>query len=326
MRSWIIFLIIILLLSGCIETPTGKVIEQEPIRESSKPMEVYFCPENECRGHLLSFLDSADNYIHCAFYDIDLPEIIKLLEEKQDEIDVKLVIDKENSDEVSGLNFVENRGTKQLMHNKFCIVDGNRIFTGSFNPTERGNFYNQNNMVIVYSKYIAENYESEFQELWDKNFGSGEKTEYSTLYLNDKEIENYFCPEDSCSKHVIDNLNEAKNEIYFMAFTFTHDEIGQTLINKHNEGVKIKGIMEKFGRSKYSEYDDLKNNNIDVKWDEYSYFVHHKVFIIDNKTVITGSFNPTKSADERNDENVLIIHDVNITKEYLEEFDRVWDF
>jgi len=181
-------------------------------------------------------------------------------------------------------------------------------------------------MLIIYSKYLAENYEKEFQELWNKRFGSGKRVKYPVVYLNEKKIENYFCPEDACSRHVINNLKEADNEIYFMTFSFTHDGIGQTLIDKHNEELRIKGILEKTRKSKYSEYHDLKNNSIEVKWDEYKYVMHHKIFIIDNKTVITGSFNPTKSGDEKNDENILIIHDENIAKQYLEEFERVWNF
>ena len=330
MRSLIIFLIIVLLVSGCVETPTGKVVEEkseEPllVREEARPMEVYFCPENECMEHLIGFLNDSENYIHCALYDLDLSEIIDLLKEKQSEIDVKIVTDKDNSENILELNPVDNEGTNQLMHNKFCVVDGNRIFAGSFNPTEKGNSYNYNNMVIVYSNYLAENYENEFQELWNKKFGSGERVKYSVV-LNDKKIENYFCPEDSCSRHVIDNLAKATKEIYFMIFSFTHDEIGETLVNKHKEGLKIKGIFEKFGKSQYSEYYTLEENAVEVKWDEYSYFIHHKVFIIDNKTVVTGSFNPTQSADEKNDENVLIIHDENIAKEYLEEFEEVLEF
>jgi phosphatidylserine/phosphatidylglycerophosphate/cardiolipin synthase-like enzyme len=42
--------------------------------------------------------------------------------------------------------------------------------------------------------------------------------------------------------------------------------------------------------------------------------------------VITGSFNPTKAGDTKNDENVLIIHDENVTNQYLEEFEKVWNF
>jgi phosphatidylserine/phosphatidylglycerophosphate/cardiolipin synthase-like enzyme len=143
--------------------------------------------------------------------------------------------------------------------------------------------------------------------------------------LNDKKIENYFCPEDSCSSHVIENLKEAKTEVYFLAFSFTHDGIGQTLLDLNNKGVRIQGVFEKTRQNEFSEYYNL-NNSINVKWDEYKYVMHHKVFIIDNKTVITGSFNPTESADKSNDENVLIIHDEDIAKKYLKEFDQIWNF
>jgi phosphatidylserine/phosphatidylglycerophosphate/cardiolipin synthase-like enzyme len=325
MRLIIILFIIVLLLCGCVENLTGNLIGPSEVKETSKPMEIFFCPEDECQEHLLGLLQNSNNSIHCAFFDLDLPKIIDILKDKQSKIDVKLVIDGRNSNKSSELNHVENDLDGGLMHNKFCIIDGSTVFTGSFNPTENDNFYNNNNILIIYSKYIANNYESEFQELYNKKFGRGEKVKYPIIYLNEKEIENYFCPEDSCSIHVIENLKEAKNEIYFMTFSFTHDGIGRTLISMHNKGVKIQGIFEKTRQNEFSEYYNL-NNSIDVKWDEYEYVMHHKVFIIDNKTVITGSFNPTVSADESNDENVLIIHDENIAKKYLEEFEKVWNF
>ena len=53
--------------------------------------------------------------------------------------------------------------------------------------------------------------------------------------------------------------------------------------------------------------------------------MHHKLFIIDNETVILGSFNPSKTADTRNDENILIIKDREIALRYLNEFNLVWE-
>lgn len=327
MRLLVFLLAVVILLSGCVENQTGNVVEQESIvKETSKPLEIYFCPRDECREHLLDLIQNSENYVHCAFFNLDLPEVIGLLKQEQNKVDVKLVLDKQNSNKISGIDFVVNENKNQLMHNKFCVIDGNRVFTGSFNPTENCNFYNNNNMIIIYSKYIAENYENEFQELWNKKFGSGNKVKYPIVYLNDKEIENYFCPEDSCSRHVIDNLKEANKEVYFMTFSFTHDEIGQTLVDLYNKGIVVKGVLEKTRGSEFSEYYKLKNNSMEVKWDNYEYVLHHKVFIIDNKTVITGSFNPTKSGDENNDENLLIIHDEDVAKKYLEEFERVWNY
>jgi phosphatidylserine/phosphatidylglycerophosphate/cardiolipin synthase-like enzyme len=51
--------------------------------------------------------------------------------------------------------------------------------------------------------------------------------------------------------------------------------------------------------------------------------MHHKVIIIDNSIVVTGSFNFTKSADTANDDNVLVIYDPAVAQQYLDEFNRM---
>ena len=82
--------------------------------------------------------------------------------------------------------------------------------------------------------------------------------------------------------------------------------------------------MEKSQNSKYTKYKLFSNQGMLVLWDKNPSMMHHKVFIIDNKTVITGSFNPSNNADKSNDENILIIGDKEIAQRYLHEFDDVW--
>lgn len=300
----------------------GSIINPSKIiEETSLSPEIYFCSEYDCEDLLINLIKSSNESIRCAFYDLTSYNVIDVLENTK--VDMKLVVDKENTEKLKQLNYVDNKNTRQLMHDKFCVFDGKIVLTGSFNPTERA-FQNDNNVIIIYSRYLAKNYESEFEELWNGEFGSGKSVEYPVIYFNGKITENYFCPEDSCSKNIIKKLNSARNSIYFMAFTFTHQEIADTLITKQKEGIEVKGVTEKFQSNTWTQYHRLKDNGIDVKWDSNPYMMHHKVFIIDNKTVITGSFNPTKSADEENDENVLIIQDENIAREYLKEFDRVF--
>lgn len=285
--------------------------------------EIYFCQQDDCEIQLISLIKNSSK-VHCAFFDLDLENLIIALKEKN----AKLIIDKVNTKEIKEagfINYIENKNTYQLMHNKFCIFDDEIILTGSFNPTEKGNFYNDNNIIILHSKYLAENYETEFKELWNKNFGSGEKAKYPIIDLNEIRIENYFCPEDSCAEHVIDVLENAKEKIYFMTFSFTNDDIGDSLVTKHDENIEIKGVFENFQRSEWSEFEKLKEEDIDVKYDNNKANMHHKVFIIDEKIVITGSFNPTSSADRKNDENILIIHNEEIAEKYLQEFNRVWN-
>ena len=181
---------------------------------------------------------------------------------------------------------------------------------------------NNNNIVIIASRYIAENYEDEFNELWSGIYADGEKVKYEKINSGNLIIENYFCPEDNCREHVIRALNEAKHNIYFMTFSFTDEDIADAILFKNLE---IRGIFETLqAGSQYSQFQRMKDFGIDVKKDKNKKNMHHKVFIIDNETVITGSYNPTGSGNYRNDENLIIIRNKDIAKGFVEEFELLW--
>jgi len=133
----------------------------------------------------------------------------------------------------------------------------------------------------------------------------------------------YFCPEDNCKEKVISTINNAKNNIRFMTFSFTDEDIADAILFKN---VDTKGIFETLGSgSKYSQFNRLKDFGVEVKKDKNKKNMHHKVFIIDGKTVITGSMNPTGSGNYRNDENLLIIHNEKVADKFLEEFEMLWN-
>ena|SRR3989338_6982806 len=110
-----------------------------------------------------------------------------------------------------------------------------------------------------------------------------------------------------------------------MTFSFTHDGIANILLLKNVDGIEVKGVMELKQISEYSEFERLLQNQVEVRKDGNKYNLHHKVFIVDEKTVITGSFNPTANGDQKNDENVIIIEDDAIAKEFVEEFWKVYE-
>jgi phosphatidylserine/phosphatidylglycerophosphate/cardiolipin synthase-like enzyme len=88
--------------------------------------------------------------------------------------------------------------------------------------------------------------------------------------------------------------------------------------------VLVEGVFESRGaESEYSQYGPLRDAGLQVWKDGNPAVMHHKVIIIDRAIVIMGSFNYSASADESNDENLLIIYDPQIAAQYLEEFDRV---
>jgi len=305
----ILILIILTIIIYCF-IPSGQKIPEE-----NGKIDVFFCPGDNCSMEMIKTINNSD-LIKCAFYDLDLEPLIKILKIKN----ASVIIDEDNVNE-DNKEFIVDYGYG-LMHNKFCVFDKG-IITGSFNPTINGNYKNNNNLLIIHSLILKETFLDEFNEL--ENNEKQKKTRTTKLRINGILIENYFCPEDNCEKEVLEELEKAEENIYFMVFTFTSENIGNKLVEKHENGIEINGVFEKFSaNTQYSEYKKLKENNITVKLDKNPNMMHHKVFIIDNKTVITGSYNPTKSANEKNDENIIIIHDKDIADKYIDEFKKVY--
>ncbi len=317
--KWIGLLFLILLLTGC---STGKAVAGDTFIADSGDINLYFCPQQQCEEHLLQFLDSAQESIHCAFYDIGLPSVQKKIVEKEAKIEVEIVTD---SDYIKKFNhpFVK-KDSYGLMHNKFCIIDGQKVSTGSMNPTENDAHKNNNNLLLINSPVIAQSYEDEFQELWAGVFKKGEKIKNPKVNLSGIPVQTYFCPEDHCEEQVRAELKKAQKSIFFMIFSFTDQGIGNDLLIKNLDNLELRGVMETTQISEFSQFQRLKQNGIPVRKDGNSHNLHHKVFIIDGKTVITGSFNPSANGDKHNDENVFIIENEEIATRFKEEFEKVY--
>ena len=289
-------------------------------------LKVYFCPQGPCEEALVKFLNSAQQSIHCAFYDIGLSSVQQTLLEKQKTMEVQVVTD---NDYLKKFNqpFVK-ADSYGLMHDKFCIIDGKKVSTGSMNPTDNDAHKNNNNLLLIESTVIAKNYEDEFKEMWNGNFKKGSKVQNPIIILNHQEketkIKTYFCPEDHCAEQVREELQKAERSIHFMTFSFTHDGIANALLLKNLDGLDVKGVMEIKQISQFSVFNRLKQNKIEVRKDGNKNNLHHKVFIIDSKSVVTGSFNPTANGDEHNDENLLIIEDAEIAQLFEQEFQKVY--
>jgi phosphatidylserine/phosphatidylglycerophosphate/cardiolipin synthase-like enzyme len=122
----------------------------------------------------------------------------------------------------------------------------------------------------------------------------------------------YFSPQ-----AIIRELNKVKDTILVQAHTFTCAPITKLLLNAHKRGVKIEVILDKSRKTqKYSSATFLFNQGIPVKIDAQHAIAHNKVMIIDGETVITGSFNFTKAAEENNAENLLVIRERKLASAY----------
>ncbi len=285
-------------------------------------------------GRLVDLIASAKRQVDVAAYELDLDTVADaLLAANARGVAVRLVTDSDNLEEKAaqrlkqgGIRVVDDqRGA--IMHDKFVVVDSKYVWTGSWNLTVNCTYRNDNNAVQIDSEALAGNYAAEFAEMFGGHeFGPRSPADTAAPQINVEGtlVENYFAPEDHAMDHIIAAVRQARKSVRFMAFSFTDQDLGQALIARAKAGVEVSGVVEKRGSdTEYCQMAPLTRAGLEVLTDGNPYVLHHKVLIIDEQVVVTGSFNFTESADRDNDENVLIIHNADIARLYLEEYQRV---
>jgi phosphatidylserine/phosphatidylglycerophosphate/cardiolipin synthase-like enzyme len=214
-----------------------------------------------------------------------------------------------------------------LMHNKFMILDSSVVWMGSWNYTVNGTYRNNNNALMLRSRRAVEIYQAEFNEMFvDRQFGSKRSPVNGGSFTQDgTPVQVLFAPEDAVIPAMTQLLSGAKSSIRFMSFSFTLDDIGNVLLDQAANGVMVTGIFETTGsETASSELTPLFCAGLPVRQDGNPYILHHKVFIVDDTTVLTGSFNFSASATDSNDENMVIISDPDLAAQYIAEFERRW--
>lgn len=284
-----LFLVTIIIL--ILGLPEAKTQEQGHIH-------AYFCDDVNCTTLYIELIQQA-KHVHCAFYELESKKLEQEL--KQKKASVYIFEDNQN-------NFATPIPSQGLMHHKFCVFDQDVVITGSYNPIQNQHL---DNIIIIQSKTIANNYKQEIERL------KGKQPLYTKEILhNNHALQNYFCKEHDCQQKIINEIQQAQNHIYFLTFTFTDNNIANAIINQN---VTTKGVIENFQNKQYWTYPLFEQAQQNVSIHSKNYFQHNKVLIIDN-TTITGSYNPTRAANTINDENIIIIHNPEITKQYKKKF------
>ena len=248
-------------------------------------------------------------------------------------VTVRLVTDKDSYPtgfpalEAAGIPVVQD-SRSALMHDKFAIVDDMAVWTGSFNFTTSAALNQNNNALTLASPKLAANFSAEFREMFEsRKFGptSPKGVPYPTVAVGAAKVDTLFAPEDEVGTRIAAEVRAAKTSVKFLAFSFTHDAIGQAMLDAATAGVKVEGIVEKTtANSTGAEYPRLKAAGLDVRVDANPAFMHSKVVIIDASTVITGSFNFSASADDSNDENIVVVKDApEVAAAYTAEYERI---
>jgi len=287
-------------------------------------------------GPLADAIDSARLSVDVAAYNLSLNSVRDaLLRAYNRGVRVRMVMESDNMDRSdpqklkdAGIPILGDR-RQGLMHDKFVVIDNSEVWMGSMNFTDSGGYADNNSLMRIRSVKMAENYTKEFEEMFvDDKFGPDvvAATPNPRVTIDGVPIDVYFSPDDHVQTSLLELIKNAQKSIYFMAFSFTADALGEAVRNRAKEGVTVSGVMEdeQIKSNIGTEFDPFKQYKLDVLRDGNSGQMHHKAMIIDKSVVIFGSYNFTNSAETKNDENLLVIYDKGIAAQFIAEFQRVY--
>jgi phosphatidylserine/phosphatidylglycerophosphate/cardiolipin synthase-like enzyme len=285
---------------------------------------------------MLQDLASAQQQMHLAMYSFTIDEVADaLVQAKGRGVQVELVMESDNMDSAAVKQMISAgisiRGDEvnSLMHDKFLVIDSRIVWTGSMNMTYTSLCEDLNNMVRIEEPSLAGKYDAEFSEMFDQglfSWHSPADPQVMPAVIDSRSLGVYFAPEDHVQQQILDMIGIAQSSIEFLGYSFTADPLADVLIEKSKQGVEVRGVMDAVSAASNigTEYDHFRQAGLDVRLASTIGAMHHKVFIIDGQLVMLGSYNFTKSADEANDENLLIIHNPDIASEFRVEFERIF--
>lgn len=280
---------------------------------------------------LLELIDSAGVSLDIALYHLTVQDVIRALERAcERDVTVRLIVEDDASRprSVPGCVRLKLDGNDRLMHHKFAVVDGGIVWTGSANWTETSFYADANNALILQDADVFRAYQAEFEEMFSRErYGPAKHdTNDEHFTVNGTRVEIYFPPGDDARARLIELIGGAQESIVLAMNILTDDPLYDALRDALDRAVKIDALwdFQSWEMCQYSEADEFLDMGIGT-WDALPGLLHHKYAVIDGKTVITGSANWSRSGMERNDENIVVVHDRSIAQRYLDNFRALQD-
>ena len=302
------------------------------------PVFFFLGPSPSMEKAVTSFIASADKTLDVCVYDLDLPEFAQaLLDAHARGVKVRVIIADDNAakayavadhlkqmEKAGILTLAHNRSG--LMHNKFMIADGERVWTGSYNLTRTCSRFTDPPAIALESKELAENYEKEWQEIFEKRHGKrfAYPTPHPLVDIGGTVVHNLFTPEDDVRGALVAEMNKATNEIAILAFSFTEKEMTEAVRKALARKVRVVIVLDS-GMATHPSANTkaLEAMGANIRMSP-GVLLHHKVIVVDRQTVVLGSANFSAGAFDKNDENVLIVRAPHFAQAMLREAIRCW--
>lgn len=356
-RTWLRTLGVAALVLGA----AGTLVAEPKTSKSKYGTEVYFSPNGGAADATATAIKGAKSTVDVAMYSIHTGgAIFESLEAAAARgVKIRMVLNKAAGDaKVKALKLesigVDVRYVTKTMHEKFAIVDGAKVLNGSGNWSASSDVkYNENMVAFQKNGGLTGAFQSEFDYLWAiaRDFkadgsvtragenpdatppsgGGGTTSAYFTS-ANDTEGESVI------ASHIIDAIRGAKTSIEIAVAHFNHPDIAAALLQAHkdNPALQVRVLVD---QGEYaagiSQVKSLESKKIPVRYKAYSMgythgraqLMHHKYMLIDRATLISGSYNWSKTAEHQNYENIIVVEkNPYLVRRFTEEFEKLWDF
>lgn len=330
-------------------------INQNLLKETSGSIAIYHTdytkhlkPDSGCETtvckEFVKLVNSSSTSIDIAIYGYEnIPQITKALENaKSRGVKIRFVYDEapnpfqtfyKNNNIIADIADVSKSDkysveAAKLMHNKFIIFDNKIVYTGSMNFSPSGlSEFDINDVAIINSDLVARLYTMEFEQMLDGKFHNRKiKHNFDNKFImGDSIVEVYFSPQYNSAQRLIQLINSAKTTIYMPTFLITHKDIANSLLLAHKRGVEVKIIMDANSlNTQNSKHQILRESGILLKTENYAGKLHSKGIVIDESYVVIGSMNFSNSGNNKNDENMIIIQNNRLAKNYKAYFNYLW--
>lgn len=234
-----------------------------------------------------------------------------------------------------------------IMHNKFVVFDANvtdvdkpLVWTGSTNwTTSQIDGPDRNNAIVIQDQSLALGYTIEFNEMWGSStmvpnttlskFGPYKTDNTPHQYIiGGKTIDSYFSPSDGVTTKIVAAINSANSDIDIATMLITRSDIRYAVLNKYNSGITNINVLVDSQVPTGNQFYTIQSGIMPNHAVQYatSSIMHHKFMVVDNfnsnsdPLVVLGSHNWSSSAETKNDENTLIVHNANIANQYYQAF------
>lgn len=202
--------------------------------------------DNYASDILVQMIDQANASIDFAIMGFSRDEVIDALERAWHRgVELRFVGDASHLEHPSrGYRRMDELGvpmvvgnTYHIMHDKFFVIDGRYVVTGTGNITPTGFERNDNNWVLIDSPQVAADFTDEFEQMFGGLFGHAkERADNGNVYqVGDTTVEVYFSPQEDAMGRILEAIEDAKYSVHFYIFAFTKDQVGSGFVGRHLE-------------------------------------------------------------------------------------------